>query len=337
MVAASSRGRILEAFLFAVSSLVLYNLGVGMALFLVPLQVVATRRGSRGLVLASVLALLMLAGLRGVRYLTAGRNASWGILSAVELAVFVVILAGLLLVNLDGLQRLRGLTRLIAAAGAAGALAVPVILVVPRLPGYQEAMTAAFSSIAQTLKSVVPGGEAPAFLGPFLDPDKLMKTVSELFLRSYLLDLFMLFAFSWWAGSAAAVRTIPPHLRRAPPRLAEFRLEGLYLWPLIASWAAILLDLVVGISAASYVAWNVGLVLLFLYALQGLAIIRFVMQKHRLPGILWVGLLVVLAVLLASPRASLVVMIALPAFGVSENWIRYRIREQTPPDQSGKE
>jgi uncharacterized protein YybS (DUF2232 family) len=171
----------------------------------------------------------------------------------------------------------------------------------------------------------------------FFDPKELMRMAREYFLRSFLLDAFALQAFSWWAGTAIAARTAPLAPRRTPPRLAAFRLEGFFLWPFIAAWALILLDLVFGISVASYVAWNVGLVLLFLYGLQGLAVVRFLMEKHHLPRLLWVMLLVLLAVLLASPRASLIVAIVVPALGISENWIRYRIREDSSPEQPGKE
>ncbi len=40
--------RLLEVFLFALSSLVLYYFGVGILFFLIPLQVVARRRGPGG-------------------------------------------------------------------------------------------------------------------------------------------------------------------------------------------------------------------------------------------------------------------------------------------------
>jgi hypothetical protein len=239
-------------------------------------------------------------------------------------------------VNLRALGTFRGLSRLLAATLVVGLLAIPLFLILPGLSGFQKAMTGVFSDISKTLQSLLsPAGEAPSFLGPLLQPTELMRISGEYFLRSFLLDVFVLLGFSWWVGTAAAARTARLDLRRPAPRLAFFRLEGFYLWPFIGAWAAILLDLVVGISVASYVAWNVGLVLLFLYGLQGLAIVRFLMEKHHLPRLLWWLLLVLLVVLLASPRSSLFVTIAVPAFGVSENWVRYRVRGS--PDQSGKE
>ena len=45
----SAGGRWLEILLFTTSSLILYHTGVGIILFLVPLQVVASRRGVQGL------------------------------------------------------------------------------------------------------------------------------------------------------------------------------------------------------------------------------------------------------------------------------------------------
>jgi hypothetical protein len=336
MVVTSARSRILEAFLFAVSSVVLYNLWIGLLFFLVPLQVVAARRGQSGFLPAAGLFLVMAVGVSVVRAAAAARGVDWGGLVAAEAAILLTLLVGLGMVNLRALGGFRGLTRLLAATLAVGLLAIPLFLIVPGLPGFRKAMEGVFSDITKTLQSLVsPAGAAPSFLGPLLQPAELMRISVEYFLRSFLLDVFVLLGFSWWAGTAAAARTATPGLRRPAPRLAAFRLEAFYLWPLIAAWAAILLDLVVGISIASYVAWNVGLVLLFLYGLQGLAIVRFLMEKHHLPRLLWWVLLAFLAVLLASPRGSLFVVIAVPAFGVSENWVRYRIRGDS--DQSGKE
>ena len=60
----SAGGRWLEILLFTTSSLILYHTGVGFILFLVPLQVVASRRGVRGLALAAGVFLLVFLGIR---------------------------------------------------------------------------------------------------------------------------------------------------------------------------------------------------------------------------------------------------------------------------------
>jgi hypothetical protein len=120
---------------------------------------------------------------------------------------------------------------------------------------------------------------------------------------------------------------------RSPFHLAEFRLEAFWLWPLIASCGLILADLYFHIAAWSLVAWNIGLVLVFLYGLQGLAILRFLFEKHGLPRILWFLLVALVIGLSASPRAGLFIAGALPAFGVAENWIRYRVPRSAAPTE----
>jgi hypothetical protein len=160
-----------------------------------------------------------------------------------------------------------------------------------------------------------------------------MEITRAWFLRSFIAGYVLVLGFSWWAGSASAARSLAlrggllPGTAPRAARLADFCLESFYLWPLIASWAGIGFDLWIGLSFASYAVWNIGLVMLFLYGLQGLAILRFLFEKHRLPRLLWFLLVVGLLVLAASPRTNLFIVIAVPVFGISENWIRYRVRE----------
>ncbi len=68
----------------------------------------------------------------------------------------------------------------------------------------------------------------------------------------------------------------------------SFRLEAWWLWPLIGSLALVLAVALLADTAAapswlpiaSYAAWNAALVMLFLFGLQGLAILRFLLEKR---------------------------------------------------------
>ncbi|HTP58461.1 MAG TPA: DUF2232 domain-containing protein, partial [Spirochaetia bacterium] len=121
---------------------------------------------------------------------------------------------------------------------------------------------------------------------------------------------------------------------------SAFRLEGFWLWVLIGALALILADLFFGSRLsgpamyAQYAAWNIGLIVVFLYGLQGLAIARFLFEKNGLPRLLWLLLLVVLAVLGASPRVGFFVILGLAAFGVSENWVRLRVVADRKPNEA---
>jgi hypothetical protein len=341
MYQATTRGKLLEIFLFAFSSLLIYSLGLGVLLFLIPLQIVSERRGERGLFQAAGLTGVMFLGVALYRYFTSGREMTSAVQSGIELFVVLLLILGLVAVNTSSLARFGGLYRLLGATLGAGLLAIPLLVLIPRVPGFAAAMRLSFTDASNALQKILSPadiGAAGPFAAQLFDPDTLMKLFVAYFLRSFLFIYFLLLTAAWRWGTAIAVRTTPAGASRAVPhRLAGFRLESFFLWPLIACGALILLDLVVGIPAVSYVAWNIGFIILFLFGLQGMAIFKFLFEKYRLPRILWVALVALIVFLLVSPSFNLFFAIAIPAFGVSENWIRYRIPRDPEADESGKE
>jgi hypothetical protein len=329
----SAGGRWLEILLFTTSSLILYHTGVGIVLFLVPLQVVGSRRGVRGLALSAGVFMLVFLGIRFAPAVFSSRATHPDILVYAEIGIVLLLLLGLIGINLPLHKVPRKLHLLLGATAAAGILAVPFTLFLAATPGFRESMAGLFTEVSKTLSGVFApaDGVAGSLMSSLLEPAKLQQMSEAYILRSYLLDYVVLLSFSWWTGQAAASRTAMLFGSRPTFRFAEFRLEAWWLWPLIVSGALVLADLFFGISAWAYVAWNIGLVLLFLYGLQGLAIVRFVFEKHGVPRFLWLLMIVGLAMLGASPRAGLFVILAVPAFGVSENWIRYRVPRDAAP------
>lgn len=341
MLQRSARGRLLEIFLFTLSSLVLYHIGIGVVVFLIPLQVVGSRRGESSLLAACGLFLLVFLGLRLLPFL--GGQPRLDILTVVETIFVLSLLLGLLAVNLPPRGRLRTLYRLLGVTAVAGLAAVPLAVWLSRNLEFQAAMGTLFSEVSRMLTSLFAGNAgqpADPALAALLSQSALQKMSEAYLSRSLLAFYFGLLSFSWWAGQTSASRSTWAGQGRF--RFAEFRLEAFWLWPLIAAWALILVDLFLGAHSAGkwravgwqYAAWNIGLVLLIIYGLQGLAILRFLFEKHGLPRFLWLLLVIALVALTASPKAGLLVMVALPVFGVSENWIRYRILAGSEPNES---
>ncbi len=264
-----------------------------------------------------------------VRFLMNGRTEAVAVELGLGLTVAFVMISGLVVVNLASLRRFRALVRLLLSAGLVGLAVLPLIILVPRLEGFQTTMQSTFTEVSALLRGFSPIADTSSMgplFAPLFQPETLMKLFEQVFLRSFLVMYFMLIVFQWWAGSAAAARTIPSP--DPVPRLADFHLESFHLWPLIVSGALILLDVTVGIWAFGYAAWNVGLVFMFLFGVQGMAIIKFLFEKSRLPQFLWAALVLTLAILLVFPQypqLNLFFMIAIPALGVSENWIRFRV------------
>jgi hypothetical protein len=308
-------------------SAILYNLGVGLPLFLVPLQIVQVRKGGKAFLLASGVALL---ATFGVRLMLSSRTlgpASRPFL-LLELVLLLCLVGGLAWIQLPELsgrpaRRPGGrAARLLTAAAGAGLVSIPLILYLQASQAFTGTLGQIFSTLAGVLNQVSaqsldlkPGEQ-------LVKPEQLQAMVGSMLLRSYLADYVLLLAFSWWAGSLIGARLADKP--SGVTRLQSFRLPEGYVWPLIASLALVALGQLVRIGPAEIAAWNLALIMLFLYGLAGLGILRFLLARAGAPGGLWVGLVLMLAVLAFIPRVNLAMAILIPGLGVSETWIKYR-------------
>jgi hypothetical protein len=337
----SSRGPYFEILLFALSSLLLYHTGVGFLLFLAPLQVLASRRGLRALALGEAAFFAVFLAIRFWPAVFSEGHPLPDLIAASEIGIAGVLLIGLLVVNLPLAQRPRTVVMLLAASGVAGAILVPLGIVISRMAAFAPAMDALFGEVSKMLSAVfAPGAEggAAAFFSQMVQPARLRAMTEATLLRSFLADYLVLLTFSWWAGQAGGRRRAAYGTPAEGFRLSRFRLESWWLWPLILSGAVVLGDLFLGLSQRglsllAYAGWNVGLSLLFLFGLQGMAIVMFLFEKYRLPRILWFLLVVGIVVLAASPGAGVFVVLIIPVLGISENWIRYRIPRGAAPTE----
>ncbi len=332
----SSRGHYFEILLFTLSSLLLYHTGVGFVLFMVPLQIVASRRGIRSLALAAGAFFTVFVLIRLWPAIVSPNHALPDIMGTIEIGLAGVLLLGMIVVNLPLQRRPRTLVMLLAATGLAGAVTLPAAVWLSGTPAFQQSMNLLFAEVSKTLSSVVaPAADsgAAAFFTQMLQPDRLRRLAESYLLRSLLADYAVLLAFSWWAGQAAANRARALLGAAGGFRLSRFRLESGWLWPLIISGALVLADLFFGISYWAYAAWNIGLVLLFFFGLQGMAIVLFIFEKYRVPRLFWFLFVVGLVVVAASPGAGLFLVLAVPILGISENWIRYRIPREAAPTE----
>ncbi len=336
----SSRGPYVEILLFTLSSLLLYHTGVGFLLFLVPLQILASRRGIRALGLAAGAFFAVFLAIRFWPTVFAAGHPLPDLLAASEIGVAAVCWIGLLVVNLPLARRPRTVVMLMAATGVAGAVLVPLGLAVSRMAAFQQSMDALFGEVSRTLSAVfAPGTDgAGAFFSQMVQPARLRAMTEATLLRSFLADYLVLITFSWWAGQAGGRRRVAFGEPAEGFRLSRFRLESWWLWPLILSGAVVLGDLFLGISdrglsVLAYAGWNVGLALLFLFGLQGMAIVMFLFEKYRLPRILWFLLVVGIVVLAASPGAGVFIVLIIPVLGIAENWIRFRIPRGAAPTE----
>jgi hypothetical protein len=318
---------LVEALVFAGVSVLLYNLGVGLPFFLVPLQVVRIRRGSKPFLLGSGVALL---ATLGVRLALAGRalGSAGAPFLILELVLLLSLLGGLAWIQLPELSGRPGslpggrVARLLTAAAAAGLASIPLILYLRNSQVFNGALRDIFTALAGGINQIL-GQSLDLRQGEELfKPEQLQAMTGAILLRSYLADYVLLLSFTWWAGGLIGARSTgrPPGVTR----LQDFRLPEGYVWPLIGSLALLLLGLLVPIGPAGIAAWNLALIMLFLYGLAGLGILRFLLRRAGAPAGLRIGVALALGILALIPRINLALVILIPGLGVSETWIKYR-------------
>ena len=137
-------GRFLEALLFAVSSLVLYSFGAGRVLFLVPLQVIAVRRGPAGIAAAGGLAVVGLVGMRLAAMLPAPFAAGALLVAGAEVAAYLLLAAGLAAVNLPW-ARTRALLRLLGSTAAVCVVGAPIVIALAASPEVRSTVDEVFA------------------------------------------------------------------------------------------------------------------------------------------------------------------------------------------------
>jgi hypothetical protein len=174
------------------------------------------------------------------------------------------------------------------------------------------------------------GASGSESLQPGIQPvqtDALLEIINTVLLRSFLFSYFLVLSFSWWLGTIIGARSMGTH--PGLTRIADFKLPDRYVWPLIASLALIVLNLVIPAEPLAILAWNALLIFVFLYGVSGLAIIRFLLRKLNVrPGIRWL-VIIAIVILAMTPRIGIAVLILVPGLGVSEVWLKYRREERS--------
>lgn len=318
----------LEVVGFAAAAVVFSRLELFALLFLVPIQLAWVRRGEEGGLLSSGIALGAMVVIAAIQsWQSAGSIGEIGSPAAFYLDAVVAagLMIGLFMMNSRLVPELiRRPVRV--CERAAGAIVGSLVLFVlfraaggstlwqdyvaiqvagsPELMAQVDATVGEIVALQEQLLPLVARGAATAYLAVMLG--------------------------SWWFGSLIAFRTRFP-LSEGNPVMQElagyavvrFRLPEGWVWGLIIGWSSVALSIVLELAWLSTAAWNVALVMMVFYAIQGIAIVlhlgrrRATNQSARLllAGGLVLGLLI--------PGLRIVVAVGIPLLGVSEIWVSY--------------
>lgn len=324
----------IESLVFAVVSTLLYHLGMGFILFLIPLQVVLVRKGRKSFTISLGLALTLIIV---VKLILLGRtqDPAAAPFLLIEIATVLSLTGGLVLIQMpeldSGFERYRfpRVLRLLITTGAAGVVSVPLILYLRGNEQFILGMQEIFSAFASNLNRAFSEAETLNLLSGsgLFQAESLMRISRTFLLRSYLFDYFLLLTFSWWLGTVIGARSVGK--KTGITRVADFKLPDTYIWPLIASLGLVLGTLLVPVEFLEILAWNSLLILMFLYGVAGLGILRFLFKKLKIPmGFRWLLILAII-ILVMTPRINFIILILVPGLGVSEIWLKYRREERS--------
>jgi hypothetical protein len=315
----------------AVLAVIFFRFGLLLVAFLLPIQVSWVRRGERAGLLTSGTFLVLLALLKGVDYLRVrGVMPQGGAgLLFLDIVLPVGFLIGLYLLNTPvfRLPRLTGTRSLGTAARIGAALVVAAVIYVPagiliHLSGVVETLIAVQTELVSSLLLAANATEA--------EVEQLSRFVLRVFLSGFLFGYLLLLVGSWWSGSRivqkgrfAARDENPVSVRLASMRLPSFRLPGWMIWAMVVTLGGLVLTLRFDAGWLAYAARNLILVVMTMYAFQGLAILWFFLEKKNVSRGARIGLAAGLFFGLVLPGINLVVLLGLPGFGISEVWVNY--------------
>ena len=303
-------------------AIVLLQLKLSFFFFVVPLHVLYRKDGRRDFLLASVVVVAVTIAIVARRVLTFEDQGLRTLILLMELAVPVMFLAGIY-VMLDGAQiRIPGIYRYLLALAGPGFVG---FLVFSKIFAYQP-LVEIMQELSQQMGGLfastyeVQGGMDEALMWDFFQSPELWAAMEETFLRTWLLGFSVLILLCWRMGESVMAFS----RRQSLARLVDFRVPHRLLWPFLLLWAVVGIQIFFPMPVLRYPLWNAGLVLLFLYGLQGLGLLRYLADKRRIPrGMQFLGM-ALLVVLFMKPIWNTVVIIGIPALGLSEHWVIYR-------------
>ncbi len=327
MIAPTWRREWTEIAAVAVVSYFLYQINMLM-LFLIPLEILYVRKPGKPFLVGCAIVFIATALTGVIRIQSIDELRIRRGLAALEVALPAVFVGGVAVVNIPwpktGISR--RLFKLLGVAGAFGLVSIPVILYLARNTEIESIIRMQIETFVQMFRSAAESDPdvSPAAGELLGNTEEVAAYIKEMVLRNFVFSYFVFVSGSIWIGDHLGLRT----LGRKARRLTQFRVPAEGVWVLIGAWTGVLLDLAAGIGALRYVFWNVGMIALFVYGIQGLGIVRHFLDGRGIAGwmrvIIWIGIILILL----WPGVNLVVILGIPGIGVSETWINYRSTKQ---------
>jgi len=308
-----------EVALFTGAAFLLYQISVLFFLVAVPLIVLGLKRGHEALlyggsVLLAAILVQVFIRTRGLEDEVLRR-----FFFMMEAAYPLSLILGVALLFWG---RGRILYRLLSATVVVLLVSLPIAGI---YSGNQEVMEFLQNQFELVLKTLQGGLNAGAGnngvqLLTAMNADSLYEMISKVFVRHYIFSYFLMLTGCWVLSYGIFRRS----KGKVPYNLEYFTVPEVFLWPIISVWSGVLLDVLVGIPYIGFLFWNYGMILLSIYAMQGIGILKSLFRQHGVSRLLQVLVTFSAVIVMLTPGLNLVLIVGVPLLGLSEYWIHYR-------------
>lgn len=307
-----------------VLSVVCSQVGFLILLFTVPLYTLYYRKGSKDLLISAgsvIFILLVLSVWKTRSVIDADLR---GALVIIEMMIPVLLMLGMFFIIdiIPGISGLRRLYRLFIATAAMVLVFIPVFMILQQNEVFTEAVGSQINAIAGVFFGEGADTYESEVVKTYLGEEGMLGYMKSFYMRAAAAMFFLILLISARTSEVILFRM----QRRNALSLMDFRVPENLLWPTLLAAVGMLVEIfeLADLGFASPVIWNTGLILLFVYGLQGLGIIRSLMGKFKLPNGLRLMVEIFLILMLLMPGINYVVIIGLPVLGISETWINLR-------------
>jgi len=298
-----------------------YHLSVFGILFLMPLEWIRHRQGSRSFLRAAVLAAAGIAAVEaGIKALT---GSAWTSLDTVGMALPLVLIVGWLAIVEMERSGWRFLYRLLTVTAVTGLVLFPVIAWLLSQPAFNQVVENAFDEV-WTQVFQAPGLDVQGLTGK-LDRSQFFELLKQAFLGSLFSVLFLFWAVTGWLSRALE----PGRARRT---LKDFFVPRQGAWILLGLWGLILAKFLLALKGVDwnwggfeYVVANAAFIVLVVHVAAGWGVLHVLMERAKLPRWAQALVRVLLIVLLVTPMAGTwLVLGGLAMLAVLELWVDFR-------------
>ena len=292
--------------------------------FTVPLFTLYYKRGSKDLLIGAGSVLIILLVLSAWKTRSVDDADLRGALVVVEMIIPILLMLGMFFVIdiIPVLSGLRRLYRLFIATAAAVLVFVPVFMALQQNEVFIEAVSSQINAIADVFIGDGTGTYESEIVKTYFGEEGILGYLKNFYLKSAAVMYFLVLLINMRVSEILISRM----QQRSASKLTDFSAPEILLWPMLLTAVGMLIEVfeLVSLDFVSPLIWNAGIILLFVYGLQGLGIIRSLLGRFKLPYSFTLMVEMFLILILLIPGINYIVIIGLPVLGVSETWINLR-------------